>query len=300
MKKWILVIFLAAASTAAQTGCTVGGGVGCSPNLNLWLLPPHYQNWGIPWNANATAVDTLAGSVVLYNPTASQKVTQPSLTYTEFNAPFVYGTVPVLYFGVTAGVFDAALTRTGAGAFSLDGAAVGGSTATLSLGGLIVNGSGGTVGKCLGSNGTVYNTSVSCTSGSYQTVNSSGTSLPQEAALNFRPAFTVTDDPSHTQTTIGINKVTLTLPTSMIAGNTCLPGSATFYTATLNGVVPNSTFSWSFTGIPNAVVGWGATGGMVVNLWPDASALNQLDWSVCNQTATAITPGAMGLNVGVN
>ena len=81
MKKIIfaLTMFLAV-TAAAQTGCTAGSGVTCTANLNLWLLPPHYQNWGTPWNANAAALDTLAGSVVLYAPHASQTVTQTTGT----------------------------------------------------------------------------------------------------------------------------------------------------------------------------------------------------------------------------
>jgi hypothetical protein len=36
-----------------------------------------------------------------------------------------------------------------------------------------------------------------------------------------------------------------------------------------------------------------------VQLWPDATTANTLDWSVCNQSGTSITPGAMTLNVAV-
>jgi hypothetical protein len=228
MKKIALALFLAAASAAAQTGCTVGGGVECTPTLNLWLLPPHYQDWGVPWNANATAEDTLAASVVLYSPTASQKVTQPSLTYTEFNAPFVYGTVPILYFGVTAGVFDSALTRTGAGTFSLDAGTIGSSGATLSLAGLIVGGSGGTAGKCLGSNGTVYNTPVACSGAIpslyYQTVAVSGSAKTQRPILNFDSYFTATDSSSPAETTIapvttGTEPYLVTAPAPGVSGN---------------------------------------------------------------------------------
>jgi hypothetical protein len=209
MKKIVLALTMFLAVTAAaQTGCTTSGGVTCTGNLNLWLLPPHYTNWGVPWNANATAVDTLAGAVVLKAPTASQTVTQPYLTYTSFNAPFVFGTVPVLRFGVAAGTFDSALTRTGAGAFSLDAGTIGSGGATLSLAGLTVGGSGGTIGQCLGSNGTIWNTPINCVTsiGSiyYQTVQFNNSPVAQAAALNFTSPLTVT--PASGNTTIGISK----------------------------------------------------------------------------------------------
>jgi hypothetical protein len=37
----------------------------------------------------------------------------------------------------------------------------------------------------------------------------------------------------------------------------------------------------------------------VVELWPDASP-DIVDWSICNQTTSNITPTAITLNVGVN
>jgi hypothetical protein len=65
------------------------------------------------------------------------------------------------------------------------------------------------------------------------------------------------------------------------------------------GVVATSTFSTAFATDPTGATGWGSTGGMVVELWPDASP-NVLDWSICNQTSSPITPTAIVLNVGVN
>jgi len=80
-----------------------------------------------------------------------------------------------------------------------------------------------------------------------------------------------------------------------VNANTCTAPA----TATLTGVTSTSTFSTAFATNPVAAVGWGANGGLVVELWPDASP-NMLDWSICNQTASNITPTAIALNVGVN
>jgi len=164
----------------------------------------------------------------------------------------------------------------------------------------LIGGAGGLDGQYPCSDGIAIDHFCSSASGFYQTIASNGTARTQRPTLNFSPAFSVTDSSSPAQTTIGINKVVITLPTSTITGNTCIPSSSTFYSATLTGAVPGATFSTSFNENPNAVVGWGATGGLVVNLWPDPTTPNQLDWSVCNQSTGSVTPGAISLNVGVN
>lgn len=64
-------------------------------------------------------------------------------------------------------------------------------------GGFLVNGSGGTNGYCLGSNGTVYGVEIPCLTSAtlyYQTVEAAGVAQPQEPALNFAGAgWTLTD-----------------------------------------------------------------------------------------------------------
>ncbi len=89
----------------------------------------------------------------------------------------------------------------------------------------------------------------------------------------------------------GIANIQVTLPTTAISANTC----TTPATATMTGVATTSVFDTAFATNPNAVTGWGATGGLTFTAWPTANTLN---WSVCNQTAASITPGAMTLNVG--
>jgi hypothetical protein len=165
--------------------------------------------------------------------------------------------------------------------------------------GYLVNGRGGTAGYCLSSDGTAYDTGVPC-GAFYQTVQSAGTAQPQELILNLASGFTVADDPSNHRTNVSVAgpsvaKVQLSLPSTTVNANTC----STPATATLTGVTSTSTFSSAFATNPVAAVGWGANGGMVVELWPDASP-NVLDWSICNQTASNITPTAITLTVGVN
>lgn len=88
-----------------------------------------------------------------------------------------------------------------------------------------------------------------------------------------------------------IANIVVTLPTSSIGANTCTSPT----TATMTGVATTSAFRTAFASNPNAVNGWGATGGLTFTAWPTSNTLN---WSVCNQTGSAITPGAMNLNVG--
>ena len=166
----------------------------------------------------------------------------------------------------------------------------------MTAGGYKVNGSGGTAGYCLGSDGSYYDTSYLC-GNHYQFVQAAGTAQPQETSLNFLAPLSVADDPTHTRTNVGlaIPKVQLSLPATTITANTCSSTS----TASLAGVTSTSTFSTAFATIPTAATGWGANGGLVVELWPDATP-NTLDWAICNQSNGSITPTAITLNVGVN
>jgi hypothetical protein len=181
-------------------------------------------------------------------------------------------------------------------------------------GGYLVNGGGGTAGYCLSSDGTAYDTGILC-GGFYQTVQSAGTAQPQELNLNFASGFTVADDPSNHRTNVSVAapsvaKVQLSLPATTVNANTCstpavvtLTGTYSNATCTASYLHPPilcSTFSTAFATNPVAAVGWGANGGLVVELWPDATDDNTLDWSICNQTASNITPTAITLNVGVN
>lgn len=75
--------------------------------------------------------------------------------------------------------------------------------------GYLVNGSGGTAGECLGSNGTVYNTPIACLTSAptvyYQTDEANGTAVAQAAVNNFLPPLTAT--PATGKTNIGLSTV---------------------------------------------------------------------------------------------
>lgn len=212
MRKIFLFVFLFAALAGAQT-CVPTGGVTCSPNLQLWLPPFGYQNWNVPMNANSTILDTFSTTVIVDDPTVSQNVNQPPTTFTDFNEPLVYGSPATLYFGPSANLFDSILTRTAPATFTLDAniQGAGGGSLTLTtvnaLSGYLVNNTGGTVGECLGSDGTAYDTPVSClTSGSlfYQTVQAAGTAQTQRPVLNFSPRFSLSDSSSPARTTVDL------------------------------------------------------------------------------------------------
>lgn len=226
----LLLALLSPIAAVAQTGCTPGGGVSCTPVLNLWLPPQHYPRWDIPINANATAIDTFAGGVVLLSPTTSQTVQQPTSTFTNFNSPLVFGSPAILEFGPSQNVFDSALTRTAGGQFTLDAnvpGAAGGNLKLRSLNattGLQINGLA-PAGHVLCGNGVFY---IDCASlpGAiyYQTVAASGTPSPQRPTLNFTSAFTVSDSASPAQTTIdlaasGITPGTYVNPTMTLNAN---------------------------------------------------------------------------------
>lgn len=75
-------------------------------------------------------------------------------------------------------------------------------------GGYLINGSGGTSGQCLASDGNYFDTPVSCLTSLptvyYQSINANGTAQTQRPALNFSTDFTVSDSTSPAQTTVGL------------------------------------------------------------------------------------------------
>jgi hypothetical protein len=91
----------------------------------------------------------------------------------------------------------------------------------------------------------------------------------------------------------GIQNTTTTNPTTAVGGNSC---SASATTVTMTGVTSTMTFQFTPNADITASVGWGSTGGLVIVAWPTANTLN---YKICNQTATSITPGAVTWNVSV-
>ena len=78
---------------------------------------------------------------------------------------------------------------------------------------------------------------------------------------------------------------TTTVGTTAVAANSCTAATA----VTMTGVTTSMTFSFTPTTDISGVTGWGSTGGLVIDAWPTANTLN---YKVCNQTASSITPSA--------
>jgi hypothetical protein len=90
----------------------------------------------------------------------------------------------------------------------------------------------------------------------------------------------------------------LTMPVTAISGGTCTTTATVTMTGLVapSGTTPGTTIKTIFESNPEAVTGWGASGGVNFVAW--VSAANTLSWSVCNPTASSITPGAMKIDVG--
>jgi hypothetical protein len=93
--------------------------------------------------------------------------------------------------------------------------------------------------------------------------------------------------------TIHVTKIsgTSTLGTAEIASGAC----ATTVTTTATGAATTDVISGNFNSSPLAVTGYAASadGSLFIYAWPTA---NNVNFSVCNNTAAAITPGARTLN----
>ena len=83
MRKIILAIIAGLCSLPAigQT-CTPTGGVTCTTNLDLWVLPQHYPRYDIPINANTNLLDAFAGTVVNKTTTSPQTLLSPLIVPT--------------------------------------------------------------------------------------------------------------------------------------------------------------------------------------------------------------------------
>jgi hypothetical protein len=109
-------------------------------------------------------------------------------------------------------------------------------------------------------------------------------------------------------TSASISPVTLAIPSGLAAnGNTCYgwTGSAwvvrsgsNFATITMAGVVTTPTPSWTGSGLQGSAyltTGWGAVGGLILEVWP--SAANTVGWDVCNQTPSLINSGTPSFTI---
>ncbi len=84
---------------------------------------------------------------------------------------------------------------------------------------------------------------------------------------------------------------TSAMGTGEIASAAC----ATVVTTTATGTATTDVINWGFNGDPTAVTGYVplATGMLTIIAYPTA---NNVNYKVCNNTAAAITPGAITLN----
>ena len=101
---------------------------------------------------------------------------------------------------------------------------------------------------------------------------------------------------TYTCSSSSITPVQVVLTTTLITANTCTSP----LTVSMPGVVapsgstPGTVFAVVPETLPSAVNGWGATGGLVMQVAATADTLN---YDVCNQTGNDITPGALTVDV---
>lgn len=130
--------------------------------------------------------------------------------------------------------------------------------------------------------------------GSTQTCTSSAVSLTADVSGTL-PAGNggtgVTSLGTNQATAFGISDTTFTNATTSVGANAC---SASAVTVTMTGVTTSMTFSITPSSDTSGSTGWGSTGGLVIDAWPTSNTLN---YKLCNQTASPITPGAITWNV---
>ncbi|VVC06074.1 Uncharacterised protein [uncultured archaeon] len=81
---------------------------------------------------------------------------------------------------------------------------------------------------------------------------------------------------------------TFTNATTAIAANSCSTNAATVSVANL---AMNGTFTVVPSQDTSSIVGWGASGGLVIDAWPSSSGV--MSYKICNQSTSSITPGAV-------
>jgi hypothetical protein len=85
---------------------------------------------------------------------------------------------------------------------------------------------------------------------------------------------------------------TTAMPTGALAGNTC---SASATTATATGAAATDTAELAYASDPTGVTGYGGGtgGGITIRAWFTA---NQINFKLCNETGSSVTPGALSIN----
>jgi len=130
------------------------------------------------------------------------------------------------------------------------------------------------------------------------TFDASGAAAARAAVGSCSAGQYVTATTTSGVTCAGIATVQLTMPTSTITANTCTTPATVTMTGLVapSGATPGSTFTVAYEGNPNAITGWGSSGGLSLKVW--VSATSTASWSVCNVTGSDITPGALLVDLG--
>jgi hypothetical protein len=125
-----------------------------------------------------------------------------------------------------------------------------------------------------------------------------GSNLSGDRNLTFTPGdaarnITLTGDPTLVAGTMAVSVIsgTSALGTGAIASGTC----ASAVTTTATGTATTDVVSWGFNGDPTGVTGYqpSANGMLTIIAYPSA---NNVNFKVCNNTASSVTPGAITLN----
>jgi hypothetical protein len=82
------------------------------------------------------------------------------------------------------------------------------------------------------------------------------------------------------------------MPTGALSANTC---SASATTATATGAATTDAFEVNYASDPTGVTGYGAgtNGGITIRAWATSNTIN---FKLCNETGSSVTPGALSVN----
>jgi len=115
-------------------------------------------------------------------------------------------------------------------------------------------------------------------------------------AFTFTGTVTATTNATFPSGTITLTQVVASgqtaMPTGALSGNTC---SASATTATATGAATTDAFEVNYASDPTGVTGYGGgtSGGITIRSWATSNTIN---FKLCNETSSSITPGALNVN----